>query len=101
MADVLTCAWPTPQHSCWETGKPPLQAEQFIPRLFLFMAVTWELGHGTGRENQLYSGGHPMGTLCGLEPARVGVEEAEKQGRGVKPLTFSWFKGVSRQKGGE
>lgn len=54
-----------------------------------------------GGKNQLYSGGHPMGTLCGLEPARVGVEEAEKQGRGVKPLTFSWFKGVSRQKGGE
>lgn len=63
--------------------------------------VTWELGCGTRRENQLYSGGHPMGTACGLEPAHVRVEEAEKQGRGAKPLTFSWFKGVSRQKGGE
>lgn len=34
VADVLSCAWPTHQHSCWKTGKPPLQeAEQFTPRL--------------------------------------------------------------------
>lgn len=82
----------------WETSTA--SSEQFALRVF----CSWLSLRGWAMEpggKAALQWGHPMGTVCRVEPAPVGVEEAEKQGRSVKPLTFSWFKGVSRQKGGE